>query len=187
MEVNIKGTLLRLTQGDITTQEVEAIVNAANTGLRGGSGVDGAIHRAGGPAIAEECRRIREEQGGCPVGEAVITGGGMLPARYVIHTVGPIWNGGRDNEDGLLAKAYYSSLQLAKEQGIKSVAFPSISTGAYRFPLQRAARIALATVMDFLEANPGIFNEVRFVLFSRDILATYEQTLKEMSQYNKVF
>jgi O-acetyl-ADP-ribose deacetylase (regulator of RNase III) len=179
MEVKFKGSLLQLLQGDITTQQVEAIVNAANTGLWGGSGVDGAIHRRGGAQIAEECRRIREEQGGCPVGQAVITSGGFLPARYVIHTVGPVWQGGYNNEDGLLARAYHSSLQLAREQGIKSVAFPSISTGAYHFPLQRAARIALATVMDFLEAYPGVFSEIRFVLFSQEILAVYEQVLQE--------
>ncbi|MDK2816553.1 MAG: O-acetyl-ADP-ribose deacetylase [Moorella sp. (in: firmicutes)] len=178
-EVNIAGTLLKLLQGDIVEQEVEAIVNAANTGLWGGSGVDGAIHRAGGPAIAAECRRIREEQGGCPVGQAVITSGGFLKARYVIHTVGPIWHGGRKGEDELLASAYRSSLQLARERGIKSLAFPSISTGAYRFPVERAARIALATVKDFLAANPGIFTEVRFVLFSQEILNTYTRVLEE--------
>ncbi len=180
MDINFRGAVLKLLQGDITTQKVDAIVNAANTGLWGGSGVDGAIHRRGGPQIAEECRRIREEQGGCPVGHAVITTAGFLPARYVIHTVGPVWKGGQNDEDGLLARAYHSSLQLAREQGIKSVAFPSISTGAYRFPLQRAARIALATVMDFLEAHPGIFSEIRFVLFTQEILATYEQVLQEL-------
>ncbi|MBC7325630.1 MAG: O-acetyl-ADP-ribose deacetylase [Moorella sp. (in: Bacteria)] len=172
--------MLKLLQGDIVVQEVEAIVNAANTGLRGGSGVDGAIHRAGGPAIAEECRRIREEQGGCPVGRAVITSGGFLKARYVIHTVGPIWHGGRENEDELLASAYRSSMELARQRRIRSLAFPSISTGAYRFPVERAARIALATVKDFLSANPGVFNEVRFVLFSQPVLAAYEQALKEV-------
>ncbi|APC07325.1 O-acetyl-ADP-ribose deacetylase [Neomoorella thermoacetica] len=177
MEAIIAGTLLQLLQGDIVDQEVEAVVNAANTGLWGGSGVDGAIHRAGGPAIAEECRRIREEQGGCPVGQAVITSGGFLKARYVIHTVGPIWRGGREGEDELLASAYRSSLQLAREKGIKSLAFPSISTGAYRFPLERAAGIALTTVKDFLTANPGTFSEVRFVLFSPPVLAVYEKTL----------
>lgn len=177
MEAILAGTLLKLLQGDIVDQDVEAVVNAANTGLWGGSGVDGAIHRAGGPAIAEECRRIREEQGGCPVGRAVITSGGFLKARYVIHTVGPIWHGGRQGEDGLLASAYRSSLQLAREKGIKSLAFPSISTGAYRFPLERAAGIAMSSVKDFLTANPDAFREVRFVLFSQPVLAAYEKAL----------
>ncbi len=180
MEAIIAGTLLKLLQGDIVDQDVEAVVNAANTGLWGGSGVDGAIHRAGGPAIAAECRRIREEQGGCPVGRAVITSGGFLKARYVIHTVGPIWHGGRQGEDELLASAYRSSLQLAREKGIKSLAFPSISTGAYRFPLERAAGIALAAVKDFLTANPGIISEVRFVLFSQPVLAAYEKALAKV-------
>ncbi len=182
MQVHIKSTLLRLVMGDITAQKIEAIVNAANTGLRGGSGVDGAIHRRGGAIIAKECRRIREQQGGCPVGEAVITSGGLLPSHYVIHTVGPIWQGGQKDEDGLLAKAYFSSLQLAREKGIKSVAFPSISTGAYGFPLQRAARTALATVMDYLQASPNIFAEIRFVLFSQEIMNVYEQTLQEFTK-----
>ncbi|WP_258360644.1 O-acetyl-ADP-ribose deacetylase [Moorella sulfitireducens (nom. illeg.)] len=177
MEVNIAGTLLKLLQGNIVEQDVEAIVNAANTGLWGGSGVDGAIHSAGGPAIAAECRRIREEQGGCPVGRAVITSGGFLKARYVIHTVGPIWHGGRQGEDELLASAYRSSLQLAKDRGIKSLAFPSISTGAYRFPVERAAGIAMATTKDFLAAHPAAFKEVRFVLFTPAVLAAFEQAL----------
>lgn len=180
METIIAGTLLKLLQGDIVEQEVEALVNAANTGLWGGSGVDGAIHRAGGPAIAAECRRIREEQGGCPVGQVVITSGGLLKARYVIHTVGPIWHGGRQGEDDLLASAYRSSLQLAREKGIKSLAFPSISTGAYHFPMERAAGIAMATVKDFLTASPGTFSEVRFVLFSQPVLAAYEQALAKV-------
>lgn len=182
MQVKIHGTVLNLVQGDITKQEVEAVVNAANTGLRGGSGVDGAIHRAGGPAIMEECRQIREKQGGCPVGQAVITTGGDLPARYVIHTVGPVWNGGNNKEDELLASAYRSSLELAKEKGIETLAFPSISTGAYRFPLERAAKIALSTVKKFLTENAGVFREVRFVLFSQDILEVYEHCLHKLRE-----
>ncbi|PRR73944.1 O-acetyl-ADP-ribose deacetylase [Neomoorella humiferrea] len=180
MEVHLAGTLLKLLQGDIVEQEVEAVVNAANTGLWGGGGVDGAIHRAGGTKIAEECRRIREERGGCPVGEAVITTGGKLKARYVIHTVGPIWRGGQGGEDELLASAYYNSLKLAKEREIKSLAFPSISTGAYGFPVERAARIAMATVKDFLTRNPAAFEEVRFVLFSPEALKAYEGALMEV-------
>ncbi|MGI9861055.1 O-acetyl-ADP-ribose deacetylase [Moorella naiadis] len=184
MEAIIAGTLLKLLQGDIVDQEVGALVNAANTGLWGGSGVDGAIHRAGGATIAAECRRIREEQGGCPVGGAVITSGGFLLARYVIHTVGPIWHGGRQGEDELLASAYRSSLKLAREKGIKSLAFPSISTGAYRFPIERAARIALGTVGEFLKVNPNSLQEVRFVLFSQPDLEVYEQALAEILTKN---
>lgn len=181
MQAMIQGTVLGLYQGDIVKQDVEAVVNAANTELRGGGGVDGAIHRRGGPAIAAECAKIRAEQGGCPVGQAVITTGGNLPARYVIHTVGPVWKGGGRREDQLLADAYRSSLLLAGERGIKSLAFPSISTGAYGFPVEQAARIALTTVKEFLEKNPGAFTEVRFVLFSTDILEVYKKTLKEIT------
>ncbi|MGI9953104.1 O-acetyl-ADP-ribose deacetylase [Moorellaceae bacterium AZ2] len=180
-ELKIGETKLVLLQGDITVQDTEAIVNAANEGLWGGGGVDGAIHRAGGPAIAEECRRIREEKGGCPTGQAVLTSGGNLKARYVIHTVGPIWSGGTKGEDELLASAYRSSLDLAREHGIKTLAFPSISTGAYRFPLERAARIALNTVISYLKQHPRTFSEVRFVLFSPSILAAYERALKDLS------
>ncbi|MDN5348304.1 MAG: O-acetyl-ADP-ribose deacetylase [Clostridia bacterium] len=178
MEVLISGTKLALLQGDITVQDTEAIVNAANSGLLGGGGVDGAIHRAGGPAIAEECRRIREEQGGCPTGKAVITTGGRLKARYVIHAVGPVWSGGQRGEDELLASAYRSSLELAREKGIRSLSFPSISTGAYRFPLERAAGIATRTVVEYLKEHPGAFAEVRFVLFSPEVLEAYRSALK---------
>lgn len=157
--------------GDITAQDTEAIVNAANAGLLGGSGVDGAIHRAGGPEIMRECDRIRGAQGGCPTGQAVITTGGNLKARYVIHTVGPIWSGGSQNEAELLGRAYGSSLQLAKNKGIRSVAFPSISTGAYGYPIAQAARVALATVQNFLLHND--FGEVRFVLFKHSDLQGY--------------
>lgn len=176
----IGETRLVLLQGDITVQDTEAIVNAANEGLWGGGGVDGAIHRAGGPAIAEECRRIREERGGCPTGQAVITSGGNLKARYVIHTVGPVWSGGAKGEDELLASAYRSSLDLAREYGIKTLSFPSISTGAYRFPVERAARIALGTVTSYLKEYPGTFEEVRFVLFSPPILEAYERVLRDL-------
>ncbi|MBE3581097.1 MAG: O-acetyl-ADP-ribose deacetylase [Thermoanaerobacteraceae bacterium] len=179
-ETKLGGTRLALLQGDITVQDTEAIVNAANEGLWGGGGVDGAVHRAGGPVIAEECRRIREEKGGCPTGQAVITSGGNLKARYVIHTVGPVWSGGAKGEDELLASAYRNSLDLARERGIKTLAFPSISTGAYRFPLKRAARIALRTVTSYLQEHPGTFEEVRFVLFSPSILEAYEKALKDL-------
>lgn len=176
MEIRINGALLRLIRGDITEQGTEAIVNAANSGLMGGGGVDGAIHRAGGPAILEECKKIRQEKGPCPPGEAVITTGGNLKARYVIHAVGPIWRGGDHGEDQVLANAYRNSLKLAKERGIRTISFPSISTGAYRFPVDRAARIALTAVKEFL-ATEGGFDEVRFVLFSEADLKVYEGAL----------
>jgi len=159
-------------------QETEAIVNAANTSLLGGGGVDGAIHRAGGPKILEECKAIRAKQGGCPTGEAVITSGGNMKAKYVIHTVGPVWSGGNRNEEQLLRNAYYNSLNLAGENGIKSVSFPSISTGVYRFPIDKASRIALNTVKEFLQKHN--FVEVRFVLFSERDLKVYEDALREI-------
>ena len=162
-----------LIQGDITRQDTEAIVNAANSSLMGGGGVDGAIHRAGGPDILEECERIVARQGRCPTGQAVITTGGNLNAKYVIHTVGPIWRGGDNNEQQLLADAYRNSLALAREHNIKTIAFPSISTGAYRFPIDQAASIALKTVENFLTEHPG-FQEVRFVLFSEQDLIQYQ-------------
>ncbi len=178
METEIGKTKLSLIQGDITLQETEAIVNAANTSLLGGGGVDGAIHRAGGPKILEECKAIRARQGGCPTGEAVITSGGNMKARYVVHTVGPVWSGGNRNEEQLLRNAYYNSLNLAGEKGIKSVSFPSISTGVYRFPIDKASRIALNTVKEFVRKHN--FVEVRFVLFSERDLKVYEDALKEI-------
>lgn len=181
MEVWVGRTRLRLLRGDITEQDTEAIVNAANEGLWGGSGVDGAIHRAGGPTIMEECNEIRRRQGGCPTGQAVITGGGNLPARHVIHTVGPVWRGGSANEDDLLRSAYRSSLALAESNHLRSISFPSISTGAYRFPLERAARLALATVRDYLLAGSSL-EEVRFVLFSERDLQAYEAAWREITQ-----
>ena len=162
-------------QGDITKEEVEAIVNAANEGLRGGGGVDGAIHRAGGPAIMEECRRLKR----CPTGQAVITTGGRLPARYVIHTVGPMWRGGESGEPELLASCYRESLKLAQAKGLKSIAFPSISTGAYGYPKEAAARVALKTVAEFL-THHQIIARVRFVVFSQSDLEIYRQVLDEI-------
>ena len=173
-EITVNDRALRLVQGDITTFQADAIVNAANQGLRGGGGVDGAIHRAGGPAIMEECRKI----GGCPTGEARITTAGRLPARYVIHAVGPIWRGGGHGEADLLASAYRWSLRLAEERGLATIAFPSISTGAYGYPVQQAARIAVRTVVEHLWA-PGSLRAVTFVLFTPDTLAAYEQALAE--------
>jgi len=167
---------IELVQGDITTQDTDAIVNAANTTLRGGGGVDGAIHRAGGPAILAECRTL----GGCPTGEARITGGGRLRARWVIHAVGPVHRDGGGREAALLAGAYRASLALAVERGLASVAFPSISTGAYGYPIADAAAIALRTVRDVLEGGPGSLRLVRFVLFTAADLGVYEDALADL-------
>jgi O-acetyl-ADP-ribose deacetylase (regulator of RNase III) len=176
MKVRIGRSVLELVEGDITEQNLDAIVNAANEGLRGGGGVDGAIHRAGGPEIMEECRRI----GRCPTGSAVITTGGRLPARHVIHTVGPVWSGGIRGEPNLLASAYRSSLQLAEENRVKSVAFPSISTGVYGYPIDQAARIALRTVSDYLKGKTSL-ELVRFVLFGQSALNIYVRALEELA------
>jgi len=171
----IGKSTLELVQGDITKQDTEAIVNAANPSLLGGGGVDGAIHRAGGPQILEECRKI----GGCPPGEARITTGGKLKAKYVIHTVGPIYRGGKKGEEETLASAYRNSLALASERGIKSVSFPSISTGAYGYPIELAAPIALQTAMDYLQDHPEI-ELVRFVLYGSSAYDAYGQASKAL-------
>ena len=155
---------IELIKGDITEVNVDAIVNAANSSLMGGGGVDGAIHRAGGPLILEQCRKIVAKQGGCKTGEAVITCGGALPAKFVIHTVGPVWNGGKKNEPSLLASCYINSLNLAVEHKLLSVAFPNISTGIYGYPKKEAAEIAIHTVIQFLEQNDFI-EKVYFVCF----------------------
>ena len=175
----IGASTLVLTRGDITLENTDAIVNAANSGLLGGGGVDGAIHRAGGPQILEECRAIRANQGGCPTGEAVITTGGKLPARWVIHTVGPVWHGGNNEEDELLARAYTNSLRLVDAKELSSVAFPSISTGIYGFPIGRASRIALDTVTRFLEEHPRI-TEVKFVTFSQEDFDVYAALFRSL-------
>jgi len=180
MELTINKTRLSVVQGDITTQATDAIVNAANPSLMGGGGVDGAIHRAGGPVILEECRQIRAERGRLPTGEAVITTGGKLKARHVIHTVGPVWHGGNQGEADLLASAYRESLKLAAEQGMKSISFPSISTGAFGYPVEPAARVALQTVIDFLGQDESLA-EVVFVLFDSVTHRIYAETIGELA------
>jgi O-acetyl-ADP-ribose deacetylase (regulator of RNase III) len=167
---------LELIRGDITQQRVDAIVNAANSSLMGGGGVDGAIHRAGGPAILDECRRIVDAHGSLPAGEAVITSGGRLPARHVIHTVGPRWRDGAHGEASTLARCYRNSLALAAREGLSSVAFPSISTGAYGFPVDQASVVAVRTVVDTLRAGSPV-RLVRFVLFSDADLEAYRRAL----------
>ncbi len=164
---------IEIHKGDITKLEVDAIVNAANTSLLGGGGVDGAIHRAAGPELLEECKTLNS----CPTGEAKITKGYNLPAKFIIHTVGPVWNGGKHNEDELLANCYRSSLKLAVENGIKTIAFPAISTGVYRFPLDRAANIAINEVNDFLGKDKSI-EKVIFVCFDDKTFESYKKKLK---------
>ncbi len=179
MNARIGKSSLNLVMGDITEQGTDAIVNAANPGLMGGGGVDGAVHRKGGPQILEECITIRRSlPEGLPAGEAVVTTGGRLKAKKVIHTVGPVWSGGNRHEPDLLAAAYRNSLTLALKMGLKAISFPSISTGAYGYPVEKASRIALRTVIDFLEKNEGI-EEVRFVLHSLRDLRIYEKALTE--------
>ena len=179
---NVKTTIdqagLSITQGDITGQATEAIVNAGNPGLMGGGGVDGAIHRVGGPAILEECKQIVSRQGRLPTGKAVITTGGNLKARYVIHTVGPVWHDGSKGEAQLLESAYQESLKLAAETNLSSVSFPSISTGAYGYPIDEASRIALRTVISFL-GEPTSIKEVVFVLFDYRTFEAYASALRE--------
>ena len=170
---------IELIQADITKIKVDAIVNAANTSLLGGGGVDGAIHRAGGKAILEDCYKIRERQGGCKTGEAVITTGGNLPARYVIHTVGPVWSKGNSQKaEQLLANAYKNSLRVAVQNGVETIAFPNISTGIYHFPKAEAAKIAVATVDDFLNTNPQI-KKVSFVCFDEENYRLYQSLLQD--------
>jgi O-acetyl-ADP-ribose deacetylase (regulator of RNase III) len=180
MERGFGSGTIRIVQGDITRESTDAIVNAANQSLLGGGGVDGAIHRAGGPAILKECKAIRERQGGCPAGEAVITTAGRLAARYVIHTVGPVWRGGNQGEPEILASCYRNSLRLAGEKGLQSIAFPSISTGAYGYPVDKAAPAALSAVAAYLaedERAPGL---VRFVLFDAGTLRAYRDALASL-------
>ncbi len=167
---------LTIIKGDITQQHVDAIVNAANETLLGGGGVDGAIHRAAGPELLAECRTL----GGCKTGEAKITKGYGLPVKWVIHTVGPIWRGGNNNEDSLLASAYRRSLEVAAQAGARTVAFPSISTGAYNFPLDRAASVAVNTIRDFVKTSE-VFDEVCIICFDAKTLAAYHAALNSLA------
>jgi O-acetyl-ADP-ribose deacetylase (regulator of RNase III) len=172
---------VRIVRGDITEMETDAIVNPANSSLMGGGGVDGAIHRKGGPKILEECKKIRKTEwpDGLPTGEAVITSAGNLKAKHVIHTVGPVWSGGKRGEPELLALAYQNSLRLAVSRGLKTVAFPSVSTGAYGYPVEDASLVAVKTVKEFLEKE-NTLEEVVFVLFSENDLETYLNTANEL-------
>jgi O-acetyl-ADP-ribose deacetylase len=179
MKTTINGRVLDLVLGDITEQEVDAIVNAANSQLAGGGGVDGAIHRAGGPAIMEDT--LRRYPDGCPTGSAVISTAGNLQAKYVIHAVGPVWRGGNAGEDRLLASAYRSALELAAKHDCRSVALPALSTGAYRYPFDEAARVAINAAAEFLQQLPtdSALELVRFVLFSAEALAAFQHALKD--------
>jgi O-acetyl-ADP-ribose deacetylase (regulator of RNase III) len=177
----INGAGLSIIRGDITTRKTDAIVNAANSGLMGGGGVDGAIHRAGGPAILEECKKIVAAHGRLPAGQAVITTAGNMPSKHVIHTVGPIWHGGSGGEADVLASAYRKSLELAAANKLSSVSFPSISTGAYGYPVNEAAGIAIRTVLDFLAGESPI-KEVVFVLFDTRTYEAYSAALREITE-----
>jgi len=172
--------LIELVKGDITAQQVDAIVNAANSSLMGGGGVDGAIHRAGGPQILEECKTYVAKHGRLPTGKAMITAGGNLPAKYVIHTVGPIYRENKD-QSALLRSCYVESLKLAVEHGVRTIAFPSISTGAYRYPLAEAAPLATRAVSEFLKGNK-LIARVLFVLFNEEVYNAYERALAEISR-----
>ncbi len=181
-ELVIDQSKMSLIQGDITKQETDAIVNAANPSLMGGGGVDGAIHRVGGRAILEACKEIVKRQGILPTGKAVITTGGNLKAKYVIHTVGPIWYGGRNNEAKLLTSAYQESLKLATKYNLASISFPSISTGAYGYPVEDASEVAIKAVSSFLKAESTSLKAVVFVLFDSATYVLYRSALEKMSE-----
>ena len=181
VEFRVGEARVLLVQGDITDMDTDAVVNAANSSLMGGGGVDGAIHRRGGPRILEECKRLRAREWprGLPTGKAAITTGGNLKAKYVIHTVGPIWQGGNRKEPELLAEAYSNTLRLAVSKAVKTVAFPSISTGAYGYPIEKASRIALTAVKEFLEKEDNL-DKVVFVLFTTNDSEIYKEAAKEI-------
>jgi len=174
------GRRLRLIPGDITVIRVDAIVNAANSRLAGGGGVDGAIHRAGGPSIMRELEEIRAVEGGCPAGKAVVTGAGALPAQYVIHAVGPVYGDGRHGEPELLRSCYETALRLAEERGASTISFPAISTGAYGYPMREAARIALAAMGEHLNSDSTGIREILFVLAAPEALEIHSAILKEL-------
>lgn len=178
MAMTINETKVSIVRGDITRQDTDAIVNAANPSLMGGGGVDGAIHRAGGPAILEDCKRIVARQGRLPTGKAVVTTGGNLKARHVIHTVGPIWHSGGKNEAELLRSAYYECLKLATKKKLASISFPSISTGAYGYPVDEAAKIAVSTVVWFLKEEVTSLKDVVLVLFDSRTYQSYYSALQ---------
>jgi O-acetyl-ADP-ribose deacetylase len=182
--MDIGKTKLTLKRGDITKEIVDAIVNAANSSLCGGGGVDGAIHRTGGPSILEQCRQIAAQQGKCPPGEAVVTGAGLLGAKYIVHTVGPIWRGGKSGEEKTLSNAYRNSLTQAAKMGARTIAFPSISTGAYGYPVELAARTALSACISYARENKG-FDEIRFILFSETDLQVYQRQLSALDDKPK--
>ena len=170
-------TIFQMVKGDITkTQDCDAIVNAANTSLLGGGGVDGAIHRAAGPELLAECRMLN----GCKTGKAKITKAYNIPSKYIIHTPGPVWNGGKSNEEELLASCYQSCLELAVQNGVRSIAFPSISTGIYRFPLDKATKIAIGTAKEFVEENPEKLDVIKWVLFDDNTLKAYQDALDKI-------
>ncbi|HTM55300.1 MAG TPA: O-acetyl-ADP-ribose deacetylase [Pirellulales bacterium] len=179
MQLQVCGRTLELAQGDITRQQVDALVNAANSQLAGGGGVDGAIHRAGGSAIMADTRRRYPH--GCPTGSAVISTAGNLPARHVIHAVGPVWRGGQSGEPELLASAYQAACQLASEHGCRSVAFPAISCGVYGYPIDLASRLALASTRSFLEQDANV-ELIRFVLFGEGAYGAFAAALEELSK-----
>jgi len=181
MSKKVGNTLINFIQGDITGEEVDAIVNAANSGLMGGGGVDGAIHRAGGSQILDECRKIASKIGRLPAGESVITTGGNLPAKYVIHTVGPVWHGGSNGEPQILKNAYFNSLKIGAENNLESIAFPSISTGIYGYPIENACVVAVGTVSDFLKDQKHNYKEVRFILFSEKDYQNYKEIIEKIN------
>ena len=181
MKIIINKTVISLVKGDITLQKTDAIVNAANSGLLGGGGVDGAIHRAGGPAILEECKKIVNKRGRLPAGQAVMTTGGNLAAGYVIHTVGPIWHGGNRNEASILSSAYIESLRLAEKKNLTSISFPSISTGAYGYPMEAAAKVAVNAIVKFAKEEALSIKEIIFVLFSDDAYTEYAESLEKVT------
>jgi O-acetyl-ADP-ribose deacetylase (regulator of RNase III) len=185
VQITVNKAKLSIIQGDITQQATDAIVNAANPSLMGGGGVDGAIHRAGGPAILEECKKIVARQGRLPTGQAVITTGGNLKAKYVIHTVGPVWHGGGRGEAELLESAYRESLKLAAENKLTSISFPSISTGAYGYPIEEASRITLKAVISFLKGSVTSIKEVVFVLFGSQAFDVYASAFQEIAGKKK--